>query len=72
VRERSTHAANAIGKLREVSRGQNPFFQQVENERIDGGAYRLHRIERKRVPITLVRMQHAERWVKADRKQREA
>jgi hypothetical protein len=72
VRERSAHAANTIGKLRKVSRGQNPFFQQVENERIDRGAYPFHRVERKRISITLVCMQHAERRVQAHGEKREA
>jgi hypothetical protein len=53
-------------------RGQNPLFQEVENECIDRRTYRFHRVECERVSITLVGMEHAKRRVETDRKQREA
>jgi hypothetical protein len=32
VRQGSTYAANAVGKLNKVARGQNSFFQEIENK----------------------------------------
>lgn len=52
------------------SRGQNPHFQRVENERIDRRAYRFHRVERERVSIALVGVEHAERQVETNCEER--
>jgi len=49
VRKRRTHAADAVGEFRELARGEDVRFQEVENERVHVGAHQLYCIERKRV-----------------------
>jgi hypothetical protein len=63
VRQRGTYAANAVGKLNKVARGQNAFFQEIKHECIDRGAYRLHCVEGERIAIALIGMEDAERGI---------
>jgi hypothetical protein len=59
VRQRRAYAANAVGKLNKVARGQNALFQEIENKSVDRRAYRLHCVERERVAIALIGVENA-------------
>lgn len=58
--------AHAIWKFAKISRREDPIFQQIQEKGVHVTPHGFHCVERERIPITLVGMQHAERRTHAE------
>jgi hypothetical protein len=60
VRQWRCNPADSVREFAKISRRKGSILQQIEEKGVCVASHGFHRIERERIPIALVRVEHAQ------------